>query len=154
MADRIVEAVRIARSLEQGDAAVLISKVLAVHERQIEKHSLILGHVPVETCLDGLIGDLAGLGVIGIGAAATAEDVARHLIEKNDQGERTAGILHPMIEATRQRILEPVQRQLPAGGVEFRRRCEPKRPRALVKPEARNARGVMHRSCLRKPWAE
>src|SRR5688500_431633 len=73
----------------------LIGERFAVLERQVKEESLDREHAPVEFPGDGVPRCLQGKPVCGKGARATAEDMARKLVQHEDERETPVSRLLP-----------------------------------------------------------
>src|SRR6185312_11195828 len=91
--------------LEQGDALLLVGEVLAVLEGEIEELAPYRGQRAVEAMRQRGAGGVAGhrVGREGLGPAAI--EIARQLVEKQDQREAGLGLLGPIGTAAARRPL-------------------------------------------------
>src|SRR5260370_23543266 len=94
----VFEGAPVSRGPAQVAAAFLARERLRVHIREIEEWPLRLGGLPVETAVDGAAGRGAGKRIGGERSGAAAEHVARKLVEHDDVGQRSGGIVHPGAE--------------------------------------------------------
>lgn len=67
-------------------------------KRQIEKGLLDQWHRSIQPASDGLCGNCQCFGVGDVGLGGVAEDVARELIEKEDEGKSSCRSFGPGIE--------------------------------------------------------
>jgi hypothetical protein len=89
MISGVFQVLRIASAREQLDAALLIGQVFGMHQRHIEKGAQRGIDAGIESAFDCADGDVAGLHVGGVDAAIAAEDVARKLVQHDDERQRT-----------------------------------------------------------------
>ena len=87
----VFHVVRVAKGGAQGNAAVLVGDVFGMFERQVEEHAQRGVDLGIEADVERAARVLACERVGGEGVRAVAEDVARYLIEQQDQRERAVG---------------------------------------------------------------
>jgi len=80
---------------EQGNRAFLVGQRLAVLERQIDEQFLDSGQVLVPPIGERRFGQSACLRVAGEGLGFAAKEVARKLVEKDQQGEQALPVVSP-----------------------------------------------------------
>jgi hypothetical protein len=86
---------------EQAERARLIDQIFAVFVGKIEKESPAARQRQIESAIDGAARHLAGQGIVGESERRTTVDVARKLIEDDDQGQRVRRAFFPGGKFTR-----------------------------------------------------
>ena len=87
MRQAVADIVRIlAARAQEFETAILVVQVLAVLERQVEENALVeIGEFQVEVAIDRPGGDGAGGPVGREGAGGAAKEIARKLVEREDE---------------------------------------------------------------------
>ena len=88
----VVEPLRVAERLEQGEGPLLIVHVLGVLEGQVEEGAQALLDLEVEARVDGATGDGKRQGIGGEGMGRAAIEIAWELVEQDEEGERASGV--------------------------------------------------------------
>ena len=91
--------------LPNAHGLILPLPILGVLEGHVEEHALNRSQELVESALPGAQAARERLGVAGEGRARAAMDVARELIEDDDQGEDATRRLLPLFQLTPHRPL-------------------------------------------------
>ena len=107
VADRIL-AKCLAQRREQADGLVLVGEVLRMLERQIDEHPLHRSKRLVEAPGDSGTRDLPRLGIGGERFRRAAMQVAGELVQQDDQRQRAARRIGPVIERARPGVAQRV----------------------------------------------
>src|SRR5260370_27668212 len=100
---------RIAHAFFQsGDAAILNRQILRVLERRNDEQELLEVEPDVIVAIERLEGERQGLGIAGKGRRRVAREVARELIEHDDERASPTRRLRPLVELARQRARHQV----------------------------------------------
>ena len=144
VADRFL-AQRVAQRLEQADRLVLVGEVLRMLERQIDEHALDRSKRLVEAAGDQRRARFPRLGIGGERLGRAAMQVAGELVQQDDQRQRAARRLGPVIERAGPGVANGGG-ETRARGVEFGVLLEPHlavRGRIAVEPEVQHFIGVI-----------
>ena len=86
--------------LEQIDAFFLHAQMLRMHERHVEKRPAFWVDALIETAADRLARDIEPVIVLGEGARRIAIEIARKLVEQDDQRQRMNRMRAPDLKAS------------------------------------------------------
>ena len=104
-------------------------------ERQVEEHAVGERIALVEAAGDRLGRDLAGARIAEERLGLAAEDIARELVEQQQQGERAVGRGSPVVEPAHLRLMHQRTEARADVGVECRVLLEPELARPVGEPE-------------------
>ena len=142
--DEFVEGARCGALGEIFDRQSLIGGVFGMFERDIKPNAIFLAMFEIKAFENALAGDFARLGVAGESARLTAINVARKLIQNNDQRQSGLAVGVPVCELALSGVLMEALKSaddfLVKGGVRF-----PPAFAAGIAPEGQNVlRGYAH----------
>jgi len=126
---------RITEARHQCDRASLPLAILCMLERQIQKHTLVLGQAEVKSSDDGSLCHGERLWIGGKCARRVAEHVARHLVQNDHGGKRGLGIgQQAVISAGRENFMQ-AEEALAYARIKRRVLLEPLVRRSLLEPK-------------------
>ncbi len=96
------------------------------------------GDLPVESLLDGVPGNVVRAGIGREGFGIVAVEVARHLVQQQDQGEAAPGRLPPGVIGARRGALIVVRQGFAHGPVQGLVPLEPTVAVARAEPEVQH----------------
>jgi hypothetical protein len=92
----VVHVIVVADALRhQFHAKLLIVQVFAMFERHVIEQPPVGRLLHIETGVDCIARDFKRFGVAGIGSCIVPVEIARHLVEQNDQCQATVGRAPP-----------------------------------------------------------
>ena len=132
--------------LEEAHRKLLILKTLGMHEGKVEEGAPRDGADKIEAAAQSLGRDKPRIRIAGEGARVAAKEIARKLVENEEEGERAVGARAPMFKKARRRrgvMGAEASRDI---RVEGRSAAEPFPRSRLDEPEADDSAGRMRRA--------
>ena len=124
---------------EERDRTLLIGETLAVRERQVDEAAAHWWKLAIEAARDGVPRRAPRRRVAHIGARRIAEEIARELVEQENEGEISIARGQPVVVCPRRGALV-IGEEAAAGAVEFRVAPEPEGAFAVVLRRAGRAK--------------